>query len=250
MLTSEEHTYLQTVFRLRALFEADARSVPGETMLDAQTCHNILHRIMPLIGAPDLPIAASLLAKRIAFLATGNVLYALSVFDKGLSLSLSTARLEYAHDNGLWTSSLPVDITTTGYLPGKRDAWREAIVGALFKEFLAPLWQSMAKISGLPAQILWENTAVRVYSLYQGRMESLDIHQDHRQQEDFRWLLEQADPALFGLPWNPLKRFYRPLQMNAAGKKVRFRRTCCFYYKASKPIEYCQNCPLLKQEKR
>lgn len=63
MLTSEEHTYLQTVFRLRSLAQADWRSVPGEALRDAQTCREVLARVMPLIGAPDTAIAASLFAK-------------------------------------------------------------------------------------------------------------------------------------------------------------------------------------------
>ena len=130
MLTSEEYAYLQNVFRLRTLAQADRRSVPGEAIGDVQTCRALLERVMPLIGAPDLAIAASLFAKRVAFLASGNVLYAMSVFDKGLPLSLNTCRLEYAHDDGLWTSSLPMDVTATAYTPGAREAWREAIVGA------------------------------------------------------------------------------------------------------------------------
>ncbi|WP_337022178.1 (2Fe-2S)-binding protein [Pantoea anthophila] len=45
-----------------------------------------------------------------------------------------------------------------------------------------------------------------------------------------------------------MKRFRRPLQQNAAGQSVRFRRTCCFYYKATDPAEYCLNCPLCRQK--
>ncbi len=246
MLTIEEHAYLQAMFRLRSLGQADRRSVPGEAMRDAQTCRAILERVMPLIGAPDMAVAASLFAKRVAFLASGNVLYAMSVFDKGLPLSLNSCRLEYAHDDGLWSSSLPVEVTATGYAPGARDAWREAIVSTLFRNFFAPLWQSLSQVSGLPQHILWENTAVRVYSLYQGRMEGLTVEQGKRQREDFAWLLDGADSSLFGLPWNPLKRFRRPLQRSAAGNMVRFRRTCCFYYKTVQPVEYCHNCPLCK----
>jgi hypothetical protein len=61
MLTSEEYAYLQNVFRLRTLAQADRRSVPGEAIGDVQTCRALLERVMPLIGAPDLAIAASLL---------------------------------------------------------------------------------------------------------------------------------------------------------------------------------------------
>ncbi|XWJ89653.1 (2Fe-2S)-binding protein [Phytobacter ursingii] len=27
---------------------------------------------------------------------------------------------------------------------------------------------------------------------------------------------------------------------------MRFRRTCCFYYKTVQPVAYCHNCPLCK----
>ncbi|MGG7445393.1 IucA/IucC family C-terminal-domain containing protein [Kosakonia oryzendophytica] len=247
MLSPEEYSYLQNTFRLRSLAQADERSVPASAMLDDDTCRAVLQRVMTFMGAPDLAIAASLLAKRLAFLASGNVLYAMTVFDKGLPLSLTASRLEYAHDNGVWRSSLPVDVTTTQAASGERETWRAEIVSTLFKGYFAPLWQSLARVSGLPEAILWENTAVRVYSLYQGRMETLDAVQEQRRQADFHWLLEQAEPEQFGLAWNPLKRFRRPLQNNAAGQAVRFRRTCCFYYKASQPVEYCHNCPLLKK---
>ena len=246
MLTPEEYAFLQRNFRLRALAEADARSVPAEYIFDIKHCDEFLHYMMPVTGAPNVAIAASLFAKRLAFLATGNVLYTMSVFDKGLTLSLSRSRLEYAHDNGLWTSSLPADTGVTSYLPGERDACREEIVSALFRGFLSPLWQSLAEVSGLPVQILWENTAVRVFSLYQGRMNRLNETQEERRDADFKWLIGQAPPSLFGLSWNPLQRFRRPVQQNAAGNDVRFRRTCCFYYKATHPAEYCLNCPLCR----
>lgn len=246
MLNPDELAYLRKAFRLRALEEADARSVVSSEMLEPRICADLLDTIMPLMGAPDRAIAASLLAKRLSFLLTGNVLYAMSVFDKGLHLSLDASRLEYAHDNGLWTSSLPAALTITGYASGAREAWREKVVGGLFRDVIAPLWHSLSAVSGVPAHILWENCAVRVYSLYEGRMEGLNKAQAARQQADFAWLIAEADPALFGLNANPLKRFRRPAQRNGAGEAVRFRRTCCFYYKASQPVEYCRNCPLCR----
>jgi len=245
MLAPAERAYLQAHFRLRRSGEADIRSLTASALLDAETCRRMLTTIMPLTGAPDLAITASLFVKRLAFLTTGNVLYAMSVFDKGLILSLSETQLEYAHDNGLWTSSLSADITESLAPDRGREQWRAVIVGALFKDFLSPLLNSLSQVSGIPLQILWENIAVRVYSLYQGRMDSLDPQQEQRRQTDYNWLLTQADESVFGLPWNPLKRFNRPLKQNIAGKKIRFRRTCCFYYKATSPVEYCHNCPLL-----
>lgn len=251
MLTLAERAYLRSHFKLHTRDEADARSLLASALLDDDACREMLTKIMPLIGAPDLAISASLFIKRQAFLTTGNVLYAMSVFDKGLILPPSECRLEYAHDQGLWTSSLPANPIESMAPTIGREAWREKIVGALFKDLLAPILESLSRVSTIPMQILWENVAVRVYSLYQGRMDDLDPQQEQRRQQDYLWLLEQADPAVFGLPWNPLKRFNRPLKQTANGKNVRFRRTCCFYYKAVNGTEYCHNCPLLiGKEKR
>ena len=245
-LTEAQWHSLSHTFRLRPGEQADARSLPASEWLDEGRCAALLERLAPVIGAPDAAIAASLLVKRLAFLVTGNVLYAMTVFNQGLRLDLNRTHLEYAHDNGLWTSALPVD--DLRFIPcpsGSREAWREATVDALFAGFFAPLCHALSRSSGLPVAILWENIAVRVYSLYEGRMTNLDAQAERRRQEDFAWLTEQASPALFGLDNNPLKRFRRPAKKLPEGQGYRrFRRTCCFYYKASTPVEYCLNCPL------
>ncbi|HKS34478.1 MAG TPA: IucA/IucC family C-terminal-domain containing protein [Enterobacteriaceae bacterium] len=245
-LTEAQWHSLSQTFRLRPGEQADARSLPAREWLDEAGCAALLERLAPVIGAPDAAIAASLLVKRLAFLVSGNVLYAMTVFNQGLHLDLNRTHLEYAHDNGLWTSALPVeDLQFLPCPPDSREAWREAIVDALFAGFFAPLCHALSRSSGLPVAILWENIAVRVYSLYEGRMANLDAQAERRRREDFAWLTEQASPGLFGLDNNPLKRFRRPAKKLPEGQGYRrFRRTCCFYYKASKPVEYCLNCPL------
>lgn len=245
-LTEDQWQTLSRTFRLRQGEQADSRSLLARYWLDDKRCAAILSDLAPVIGAPDTAITASLLVKRLAFLATGNVLYAMTVFNQGLRLSPDNTHLEYAHDNGLWTSSLPVDgVAFVAYPSQGREAWRETIVRSLFAGFFAPLCQTLSRVSGLPVAILWENIAVRVYSLYEGRMDELDPQTESRRQSDFIWLTEQASPALFGLESNPLKRFRRPPKKLPDGKGFRrFRRTCCYYYKASKPVEYCLNCPL------
>lgn len=245
-LTDTQWQTLSHTFRLRTGAQADPRSLRARQWLDEARCKQLLGDLAPIIGAPDAAITASLLVKRLAFLATGSVLYAMTVFNQGLRLNLDTTHLEYGHENGLWTSALPVDeIPFVPCPPGGREAWRTEIVSSLFADFFAPLCQSLSRVSGLPVAILWENIAVRLYSLYEGRMCNLDPQAESRRRSDFIWLTEQAAPALFGLESNPLKRFRRPLKKLPDGQGFRrFRRTCCFYYKASKPVEYCLNCPL------
>lgn len=248
-LSTAQWRYLAQAFRLKPDDAADSRSILAADLLDPLRCREVLQQIMPAIGAPDLAISASLWVKRLAFLIGGNSLYAMTVFDRALPLNLHNTWLEYAHDNGLWSAALPVaHLQLSQYAPGERERWRAEQVRLLFAGLFAPLVRILAETSGIPRQILWENIAVRVFSLYEGRMDDLEPAAEQRRLADFRWLLEDAPPELFGESYNPLQRFRRPPHRLKDGSGYRrFRRTCCFYYKASQPVEYCQNCPLLRR---
>ncbi|MGV5030705.1 siderophore-iron reductase, Fe-S cluster protein [Klebsiella pneumoniae] len=249
--TPDEWQILSGELRLREVSQRDKkRSLPAAELSDETTCRLLLDRLTPVIGSPDRAITASLLSKRLAFLATGACLYAMSAYNKGLVLSAENTLIEYGHDGGLWTSCIPLrDIQPVPAPEGVREAWRQNITGTLFAGLLAPLWQTFSRVSGISSHILWENTAVRVYSLYERRMAKMACPSlKSRIRQDFDWLLNEADADLFGLPENPLRRFRRPLSVRA-GEQVRFRRTCCFYYKASSPVEYCSTCPLLRPRK-
>ncbi|MBI6704929.1 MULTISPECIES: IucA/IucC family C-terminal-domain containing protein [Pseudomonas] len=237
--------------QLRTAEARDSRSLPAQDLLDEAVCSDLLDALGPVIGSPTRAITASLLAKRFSFLGTGACLYSMSVFDKGLTLSLDNSVIEYAHDDGLWTSSMPLlNVAPFGYATGDRDIWRESIVRTLFAGLLKPLWETFNRVSGISRRILWENTAVRVYSLYEKRMAKVDDPVIRaRYEADFDWLLNHADPSLFGLDYNPLKHFRRPPTTLPSGQSIRFRRTCCFYYDASNPVEYCSTCPLLRPKK-
>jgi len=251
--TAQEWAVLSGVLRLKESAARDPlRSLTARALLQEDVCERLLDALTPVIGSPSRAITASLLGKRLSFLATGACLYAMSVYDKGLLLSLDNSVVEYGHDQGLWTSSMPLQQDLPfAYAAGERDAWRETLVHGLFAGLLKPLWQTFNRVSGVSRRILWENTAVRVYSLYEKRMVKIDEPQRRaRYEADFTWLLTEAQPALFGLEYNPLSHFRRPPTLVDDGQRsIRFRRTCCFYYQASEPVEYCSTCPLLRPKK-
>ncbi|GGC04583.1 hypothetical protein GCM10011352_33450 [Marinobacterium zhoushanense] len=246
--TTQEWAVLAGPLRLKPSRKHDRHSLSVAELLKEESCERVLRELAPVIRAPTPAIAASLLAKRVALLTTGACLYAMSACDKGLSLAPDNCLIEYGHDGRLWTSSMPLhDLAPIGYADGERRAWRDTLVRTLFAELLAPLWHSFHRISGISTRVLWENTAVRVYSLYDRRLAEIEtpcIRQ--RCAEDFDWLLNRAEPALFGLDHNPLQRFRRP-PVSLNGREVRLRRTCCLYYKTGDPVEYCSTCPLLRR---
>ncbi|MGA3802080.1 IucA/IucC family C-terminal-domain containing protein [Pseudomonas fluorescens] len=251
--TASEWALLSGGLRLKDSDERDPlRSMKARDLLQEDVCEQLLDALGPVIGSPTRAITASLLGKRLSFLATGACLYAMSVYDKGLLLTLDNAVIEFGHDDGLWTSSMPLHHgQPLTYGANEREAWREALVQGLFAGLLKPLWQTFNRVSGVSRRILWENTAVRIYSLYEKRMAKIeDSSIRERCEADFNWLLTQAEPALFGLDYNPLSHFRRPPTLVDEGQRsIRFRRTCCFYYLATEPAEYCSTCPLLRPGK-
>jgi len=220
-------------------------------LLDIAACRNMLDGLGPVIGSRTRPVTASLLAKRVAFLVTGPALYAMSAYDQGLDLRMGNCITDVTHEGGLWRSHLILKTLATDQpTPRQREPWRERVIERVFSGHLAPLWMALHHASGISSRILWENTAVRVYSLYERRMVKLpDCAARSRAQDDFRYLVQDAPGNLFGLSENPLKRFFfKPrstLTSEGQPRELRVRKTCCLYFMATEPAEYCSACPLL-----
>ncbi|MEH3024045.1 MAG: (2Fe-2S)-binding protein [Pseudomonas oryzihabitans] len=246
-LDGAQRDELRTTFGLREAGERDRlHSQPVAAWLDAARCAELLDDLATRMQAPTRRVAASLLTKRLGFLATGVAFHALSAHGQRLDLSPGNVWIEDGHVQGRWRSTLPLnDSRPLPPLEDHADA-RALLARTLFGDLLRPLWESLARVGRVSPRILWENAAVRLYSLYDRRLAALDDPAIRaRCAEDFAWLLA-ATPAELGLETNPLAQFRRPATVNTAGRDVRFRRTCCFYYQATVPAEYCSNCPLIR----
>lgn len=232
------------------------QTIDTRALCDVQRCRSILDRLGPIIGSPSRAITASLLGKRIAFLVTGASLYAMSRYDQGLDCSIGNCVTDYTHQNGVWQSRMVLkNLKTHLPTPGCRDNWRDTIIHSVFAGHLALLWETFQAASGIAPRILWENTAVRVYSLYERRLAKTDDENDRtRALEDFDYLTRSAPSDLFGVSANPIRRYYfertsLPGTVGSPAQKIRFRKTCCLYFKATVPAEYCSTCPLIRPGK-
>lgn len=250
-LTDAEQRLLGAELRLAS--PQQAGYPPVSVLLDVAVCRSWLQVLRPRIDAPSLPATASLFAKRWAFLVTGAPLYAMSVFDKGLATGLDAVSLDADYADRLWVSHLRLRNPAVSLAPAgaARDAWRTEVATRLFAGHLAPLWRALSAAGGVAERILWENTAVRAYSLYEGRLDGVDPTALARAQADFAWLRRDAPPAVFGLDHNPLARYdAAPTPVPGRAQPVRFRKTCCLYYQVPHAREYCRACPLIKPGRR
>ncbi|WP_282235140.1 IucA/IucC family C-terminal-domain containing protein [Salinicola endophyticus] len=254
-VAAEHRHYLHGALCLESADAAGASALSVAAFSDPLRCNELLARLGPTLGSPDRRTTASLLSKRLGFLFTGAPLYLLSVCDRGLDLAPANCLVDVRHDGQAWRSTLPLrSLRLQTWSPAARERSRHQLLTQLFAGLITPLWQTLREVGGVPPRMLWENLAVRVYSLYERRLVELDGTQvdaaaRQRCEADYRFLLD-ADPELFGIDVNPLARFHHAKTRRADGVEVRYRRSCCLYYRAACPVAYCQSCPLSRARPR
>ncbi|WP_102523749.1 IucA/IucC family C-terminal-domain containing protein [Vibrio tapetis] len=225
--------------------------ISSRLLLDKKECLSILNAIMPELGAPDLKVTASLVIKRMAFLVLAPTLYAMSVYNKGLNLTIDNSVFEYPLNERIWQNGMPIFDTQVSLALDERAPWREGVLRQAFSEHLTPLVNVFNEVTGVSKRVLWENVAVRIFSVYERRiLPNVANELKAVVEDDLRFIVNAQTHGIFSVEENPVTRFYgkrKPLAEPA--DPVRMRRTCCYYYKATSPEVYCSNCPLLLKKK-
>jgi ferric iron reductase protein FhuF len=247
-IKQEEWDYLNSQFGLSEYGSARPDyTIRASDLLDAEVCSAYLERLTVLLQSPSSMTAASQFFKRYAFVTTVPLLYAMSVYNQGLDLSAENCYLE-SSPNQSWLEHVSLsDIGTAMPETIDRQVWRDQVLLALFAGNIGKLIAVMSRVANVPKSILWENVAVRVFSLYEKR---IGVGDDQQEQScghtDFQYLVHKAPGVLFGEKQNPLSRFYGKRTCSSdSNPPIRIRKTCCFYYEVSSIEEYCSNCPKL-----
>ncbi|UKS28346.1 ferric iron reductase [Paenibacillus sp. HWE-109] len=245
-LALDEWDYLSRHFGLReygATHPVD--SVRALDLLDVEMCSDYLDRLTLLLKSPSRMITASQFFKRYAALTAVPLLYAMTVYNKGLDLSADNCLL-ISSPGRSWLENVSLaDIDAVMPSAGERHIWRNTVIQALFAGNIGKLIALMSRLANSPKSILWENVAVRVFSLYEKRI-GVTGEQQEQSRADFQYLIHQAPGALFGEKQNPLSHFYGKPTFSSVSSPSRVRKTCCFYYEVSSVEEYCSSCPKLK----
>ncbi|MCS7460982.1 (2Fe-2S)-binding protein [Paenibacillus doosanensis] len=172
----------------------------------------------------------------------------MTMYNRGLDLSLQNSFLSVPEGAwGKWQPSLSFkNGSVTSPTEGKRGEWREEVVGTLFGGHVGPLLRSISQAAAIPLPVLWENIAVRIYSLYEKRLgEGCGSEEAACISDDYYYLVHEARPDLFGEKDNPLAVFYgKPSGGAFPEPAVRMRKTCCLYYKIAPDQSCCDACPI------
>lgn len=250
LLDAEEWEYLAKHFHLRENESFQLGStIPAVDLLDEDTCREYLDQMTEHIQSPSRKVTASLLAKRYAFLTVAPSLYAMTMYNKGLDMSASNCQLVLSAKPGdSWLSQIglrSLAASSPQEAGLSRSKWREHVLKDLFAGHLAPIWRSISNAAHIPMLLLWENTAVRLFSVYEKRMQAeggCGIQEHIR--DDFMYVAEKAPGAVFGEESNPFLAFCGEDDYAApSNRSARVRKTCCYYYRVAKKEDFCTTCP-------
>ena len=245
---------LQKRFHLKFQKE-DIKTSDGvsiQELYDVRKCDEFLDRLSSKLGTSKKSVAASQFAKRYSALFLNPALYSLSVYDRSLDINGDKIWFQEMNENdNIWGPSVVVSesLLIDKFQGSDRSQWYRNQLEQLFRKHLAPLWLSLSKSSGIKESVLWENTAVRVFSLYERKIyEDISKDREFIVRGDFSNLLSLRGDNVFGLEYNPIAECYKqPVVKLLEDEEVRVRKTCCFYYKVTSPAEYCDVCPCVNR---
>ncbi|GIQ69141.1 IucA/IucC family C-terminal-domain containing protein [Xylanibacillus composti] len=241
-LTADERRVLSDYrVALERLGESDL-SLAAASLFRPHELRPFLAKAQDVLKAPDLRTAASIFAKRYGYLLTVPAFYSFSVWNKSLQLHSDRLYLEPSDSEEHWLPRLGVpDTVTVPESAAERELLRDTLIQAVFADHLHPLWSLLSETASISKQVLWENTAIYLYWLYETLLHS-DLPEDvmKRVREDLDYVLH-ADFRLFGTAQKqPLAKFYTD-KRQVDDQLIRIRQTCCLTYMASG--SYCKSCP-------
>lgn len=247
-LQPEQYQVLADNYRLtREVTEDRTYCLPFTDLLDPDKSQAYLEKVSKIYETDSSVATVSMFAKRYAYLVIAANLYAISYFNKAYNLELENGDMESEYHGGAWLPKARLrDWTLTEPVPGRRAEWRDEVLERMFAGNLSRVWAALAKHAKVPKSILWENTAIYVYWLYEKNFgEGAHPKQQQQLEEDYHYLLHGAPAHLFGEKRNPLMQFNSPkIARSGYEQPLRVRKTCCFYYITSdKQDDYCSTCP-------
>jgi ferric iron reductase protein FhuF len=252
-LKQDELQYLEDHYRLCREKESSQGelSIEGERLIDSDDIYQYLKVLQKKLNSSSIPATASMFSKRYSYLIAVNSLYAMSGFNKGIKLTLDNVYIQSYFDGEVWLPRLVLEEPIeTSPSEGMRNEWRDEVIKETFHH-LYNVWACFSKVSRLSEQILWENTALYVFWLYENQLAEAESDWiRYRSMDDFNYLIHSAPGHLFGpFQENPLSRFHCEKKYSIKHNAyIRKRKTCCLYYQANSKGQYCSTCPHTQRE--
>lgn len=223
----------------------DDLSIEVNELFDKHTLEDYIDKLQKELQAPNRRVTASLFSKRYAFLHVAAPLYSFSVLNKIIDVSGDNLFIKSSKSSENWLPEIYLEnqkVLSPSTIEERKQC-REELLKKIFNN-LNTLWNNLASVGKISKQILWENTSIYIFWLYETLLvetESAEII--NRIKDDFHFILFKAEGTLFGdYQNNPLTKFYHQKSL-INGEAVRVRKTCCFSFELDKEATMCKTCP-------
>jgi siderophore-iron reductase FhuF len=242
---------LQCTFRIMVSPHDSTRfQIEATDLLDKEKGKAFLREVGADLQSPSLIVTASIFFKRFLALLSG-ALFSMTHHSYPLNVSLHNVRLVAEKD---W--KMPGFFLKTAEMPivsgADRAAWREQVVRHIFRDTMKPLINALASYTRINPNILWAHAAYIVHYYYELWIsEASTEEQRGRIEADFRYLVDVAEPAIFGLrDKNPLNTSFSIVPHPTDERHIiRIRKQCCLAYRLPGG-KCCYTCPRLNEEER
>lgn len=220
----------------------------GQEMLKEQTLQTVLEIFREQLAQHSSLsplVVASMFSKQYGSMVTSGAFYAYYFFKQGLDVSLKNVTLE---TDRTWNPFLVVHQV---YHSGEQEFSVTDLMEKLFAQHLTPLFQKLSKVTGVKERLLWANLAFSLKWYFEKwRNEAKDLEQKKAIEQDYRYVMEQAPPAVFGLrDGNPLAMEFAEVAHPRTGAPFRLRKMCCLRYNVP-DCDHCTTCPNIDMEHR
>ncbi|WP_349409677.1 IucA/IucC family C-terminal-domain containing protein [Pseudalkalibacillus sp. SCS-8] len=237
--------FIQQNYRLAEKGSSDESFLSSEDLLDTYATEKFVNeQLKPLLNAPNGLVTASQFSKRYAFSVITPFFASLTLFDRVLNMNPDNCELHRDPDKGILLPRLSLKDETTDIVGSNREAEIHRALEAVFKGHIKKVWQTLNASASAPLPVLWENTAIYFYWLYETNFYNHELNvADDKIEQDFEIILN-APGECFGENDNPLAKFHHPKQtLLQSNPPVRVRKTCCLYYEVNQERNFCKTCP-------
>ena len=237
---------LQQYYRFVDQESSDGSIFPSEDLLHSDVLKALLDdQLTPMLNAPSRLVSGSQFSKKYAFLMIAPFFASFTLFDQVMNFRSNNCELIPDDERGLLFPRLQLkknDVVSVARMD-RKEAVHQALE-VVFNGNLRPVLESINEVASVPMPVLWENTAVYFYWLYETKLHSHDLEiPSSKIQEDFELILE-ASGEYFGQCENPLKKYYHPKKrLLKTNPPVRVRKTCCLYFEVNPERTFCKTCP-------
>lgn len=227
-------------------------TIPAVELSDHDKVEQFLLFYQKEIKGLDIQVAGTYLAASWRVLCTA-VQYMIGVTDRWLSFATENLTIQVSILNNYPRVFFVLnDSQELLWNEGNRSEWREEWVGGFYQQTIAPVFESIATVTGLPLGQVWGQIQLGIEYYVNSLRGMLDNEADQQSlMEQYSFLVKELDSSWFRLSRNPFAVKPRWIEdPRRPGEHMPMKPTCCLAYRTDTGHGYCYSCPKMTQEQR